>query len=82
LELSDLLRNSNRINEAISVCQRAINYDPTHEVAYQKAMKIYGQLNDRAGVVRLYESYKDAMASELDLPPSSAMKTLFSQLIR
>jgi LuxR family transcriptional regulator, maltose regulon positive regulatory protein len=82
LKLADLLRNTNRIQDAIVACQRAIEYDPTHEAAYEKALKIYGQLRDRSGIVRLYESYTEAMALELDLPPSMEMETLYSHLIR
>jgi LuxR family maltose regulon positive regulatory protein len=82
LKLADLFRNSNRIHDAIASCQRAIAYDPTHEAAYEKALKIYGQLRDRTGIVRLYESYTEAMALELDLPPSTDMEALYSNLIR
>lgn len=82
VDLAEALRNANRVHEAIAACQRAIEYDPTLEAAYHTAMKIYGRINDRAGIVRLYDAYVEAMKQELDLPPSEEIEAFYQQLIR
>ena len=82
LNLADLLKNANKFREALAAYQRAIEHDPTFETAYLHAMKLYIQLNDRVGAIRLYENYTEMMDRELDLPPSSEMETVYKRLTR
>jgi len=82
MTLTDLLKNTNRIHEALAICQRAINHEPSFETAYMVAMKIHMQLNDRVSAVRLYEAYTTMMNHELDLPPSPEMEAIYKSLLR
>lgn len=82
LELAELLKKSSRYQEALAICQQAIEYDVTFEEAYLFIMKLQVQMNDRVGAMRLYETYKEMMKRELDLPPSSDMETFYKRLIR
>jgi two-component SAPR family response regulator len=81
LTLADLLKSTNQVQEALAVYQQAIDHDPTFEAAYVLAMKMFLQLNDRVGAVRLYDAYTEMMDHELDLPPSSEMEAVYRQLM-
>jgi LuxR family transcriptional regulator, maltose regulon positive regulatory protein len=80
LELAELLLNSNQIHAALNVYQQAISHNPTFEIAYLKAMRLYIQLNDRVGAVHLYDAYVEMMDRELDLPPSPEMDAIYKRL--
>jgi ATP/maltotriose-dependent transcriptional regulator MalT/DNA-binding SARP family transcriptional activator len=82
MTLAGLLRNTNRIHEALHTCHRAINHEPSYEPAYLLAMKIYLQLTDRVSAIRLYEAYTKMMDRELDLPPSPEMTAIYNSLLR
>ena len=81
LTLADLFKSTNQVQEALSVYQQAIDHDPTFETAYLLAMKMYVQLNDRVGALRLYDAYTEMMDHELDLPPSPEMEAVYRQLM-
>ena len=82
LELAELLKKSSRNQEALAICQRAIEYDATFEEAYLFAMDLQVQMNDRVSAIRLYETYREMMKRELDLPPSSDMEAFYKRLLR
>ena len=82
MNLADLLKNTNRIYEALEACHRAINHELSYEPAYLQAMKIYLQLKDRVSAIRLFEAYREMMHHELDLPPSPEMEELYKSLTR
>ena len=81
LLLADLLKNTNRVHEALDICHRAIGHEPSFEPAYLVAMKIYLQLNDRIGAIRLYDAYIKMMADELDLPPSLEIEEIYKKTL-
>jgi DNA-binding SARP family transcriptional activator len=81
LSLADLLKNTDQVEEALAVYQQAIDHDPTFEAAYLLAMKMYMQLNDRIGAIRLYDAYTEMMDHELDLPPSPEIEAVYKQLL-
>ena len=82
LELAELLKKSGRNQEAIGICQRAIEFDATFEEAYLFTMNLQVKMNDRVSAIRLYETYKEMMKRELDLPPSPDMEAFYRHLIR
>jgi LuxR family maltose regulon positive regulatory protein len=82
MALVDLLKNTNRVQEALAMCQRAIDHEPSFEEAYLTAMKIHLQLNERVNAIRLYEAYATIMNQELDLPPSPEMEAIYKNLLR
>jgi LuxR family transcriptional regulator, maltose regulon positive regulatory protein len=81
LTLADQLKNANEIHEALTLYQKAIDYEYSFETAYMLAIKLYIQLNDRVSAVRLYEAYKEMMTNELDLPPSPEMEAVYKRLV-
>ena len=81
LILTDLLKNKNRLEEALSICKRAIEHVPTFEAAYESAMKLYMQMNDRVNAIRIFEQYKEMMRQELDLSPASELEAVYKTLL-
>jgi len=82
MDLANHLKNANKIQEALAICQRAIGHEITFEAAYFLAMNLHMQLNDRVSAIRLYEAYTEMMEHELDLPPSPEMETAYKRLTR
>ena len=82
LDLADLLRSTNKTQEALAAYKRAIEHDSTFEAAYLHAMDLYRNLNDRVSAIRLYEAYTKMMVHELDLPPSPEMEAVYKQITR
>jgi ATP/maltotriose-dependent transcriptional regulator MalT len=80
LELADLLKNMNQVHAALAAYQRAIDHDPTFEIAYLLAMKLHIQLNDKVSAFRTYDAYTEMMNRELDLPPSPEMEAVYKLL--
>jgi DNA-binding SARP family transcriptional activator len=76
-----LLKKENRRDEAFAMYQRAFEHDPTFEDAYEHSMKLLVQMNDRVSAIRLYETYKDMMAQEFDLPPSPDLEAFYKSLL-
>lgn len=81
LKLAELLKNSNQVHEALALYQKAIHHDPTFESGYLLAMKLHLQLSDRISALRLYDTYKEMMTHELDLPPSPEMEAVYKRLL-
>ena len=81
LDLADLLKNDNQFYAALNAYQQAIDHDPTFEIAYLLAIKLYIQLNDRVSAIRLYDAYTEMMNRELDLPPSPEMEAVYKRLV-
>jgi LuxR family maltose regulon positive regulatory protein len=80
LELAELLKSANQVQEALAIYQKAIDHDSTFETAYLLAMKLHIQLNDRVSAIRLYEAYAEMMDRELDLPPSREIEIVYKRL--
>ncbi len=81
LTLANFFKNNNQVYEALATYQQAIEHEPTFEAAYSASMKIYIQLDDRVSGLKLYETYKEMMKHELDLPPSPEMEALYKRLM-
>lgn len=81
ISLADLYQRQTSFEEALLMCQRAIDYDPTFESAYYISMQIYDRLGDRSAVKRTYQSCSDALQQLLALPPSKQTKDLYHKLV-
>lgn len=80
--LADLYQSNAQPEEAISTCQRAIDYDPAFEAAYRIAMQAYSRLGDRSSITRMYQSCSDTLKNLFDLPPSNETQELHRRLSR
>ncbi|MBU4352840.1 MAG: tetratricopeptide repeat protein, partial [Nanoarchaeota archaeon] len=81
LNLGELYRESGDLPRALQTCQRAITQDACLEEAYRQAMRIYAAMGDRAAISRQYQACKEALESELDVPPSPETEELYKSLM-
>lgn len=81
LALAELYQKQAQLDEALAMCQRAVDYDPVHEAAYRLMMQIHYRLRDRAAIARAYQSCADALRKSLRLSPSPETEALYSKLI-
>ncbi len=81
LSLAELLQKQAQPKQALAVCQRALAQDPACEAAYSLAMQIYHRVNDRAAVIRTYQTCQEALLRHIGLPPSQETQRLYRSLI-
>lgn len=68
-------------DEALTLCQRALDEDNCLEEAHRLAMRAYAGKGDHAAVARQYNQCRDALQLELDVLPSSATDDLYRSLL-
>lgn len=78
--LAELYQKEAKLDEALSMCQRAIAYQSFHEPAYRNSMQIHHRLGDRPAVINIYEACKTALRKHLSLPPSRETEELYRKL--
>jgi len=80
LTLAELLLKQARHEQALAVCQRALDYDLTFEAAYALSMQIYHRMGDRASIIRTYQTCYEALQRQLGFPPSNDTDHLYHRL--
>jgi LuxR family transcriptional regulator, maltose regulon positive regulatory protein len=81
LILAELLHKQARHEQALAVCQRALDYDLTFEAAYALSMQIYYRMGDRASIIRTYQTCHETLQRQLGFPPSNDTDHLYRRLI-
>jgi two-component SAPR family response regulator len=79
--LAELLQKQARPEQALVICQRALEYDPTFEAAYSLSMQMHHRMGDRASVIRTYQACAEALQRQIGLPPSKETEQLYRRLI-
>lgn len=79
--LADLYQKQARLDEALIVCQRAIDYSPIYEAAYCSSMQIHARRQNRTAVIQTYEACKSALKKHLSMPPSPETEALYKKLV-
>lgn len=80
-ELGGLYLKQAAMEEALAMCQRAVDYKPAHEPSYCLIMQIHHRRGDRAAVIRTYETCKAALRKHHSLLPSPETDALYKKLI-
>lgn len=78
-ELAKLYLDTNRLEEAIAACQRALAIDTYRETAHQIAIRAHAARGERKAVIHQYQVCKAAL-EELDLSPSEETEALYREL--
>lgn len=81
LTLAELLQKQAQPEQALAICQQAIDYDLTFEAAYSLSMQIYHRIGDRASIKRTYQAVEEAMQYQLGTSPSKEIEELYHRLI-
>ena len=80
-QLAQLQRQTGDHEAALQTCQRALEVDPLLEDFHRLAMQLYADRGDRLAVIWQYQACRDALRTQLDLPPSEETKTLYQRLM-
>lgn len=81
LTLAGLYQQQAFLDDALAMCQRAVECEPTYEAAYRLSMQIYHRLGDRSAIIRTYQACIDALKQHLSMPPSKETEDLYRKLI-
>jgi DNA-binding SARP family transcriptional activator len=81
LTLADLLQKQAQTERALAICQRVLDHDPASEAAYSLSMQIYHRINDRAAIIRAYQTCQEALLRHIGLPPSKETEQLYRRLV-
>lgn len=82
LRLAELCLETEDYRPALDYCQLVLAEDDCLEEAHRLAMRAHAALGNRAAVVRQYERCRQALLSEVSMPPSSQTTALFEMLTR
>lgn len=81
LTLAELYKSQAQLDEALTMCQRAVEYQPFYETAYQLAMQVHHRMRNRTAILQTYEACKSALRKHLNMPPSPETEALYRKLI-
>jgi DNA-binding SARP family transcriptional activator len=86
----DVLEVANRLSEykheqaehtaAIALCQQILALDNCYEEAHRRLMRLYLAQGQRHLAIRQYHHCTQALAEELDVPPSAETRALYEQI--
>jgi DNA-binding SARP family transcriptional activator len=65
-----------RTQDALTLCNEMIAYDPCDEPAREIAIRAYLESGDRAAALRHFRQYRDVLQSELQCEPSASLAEL------
>ena len=80
--LGNLYQANAEFENALAVCQRAIQFDPAFEAAYQISMQVYHRLGDLVSIKRMHQICVDAMQQRFGMLPSPEVEELYRRLTR
>jgi DNA-binding SARP family transcriptional activator len=79
--LADLYDAQSNPQDAIFTMKLLIARDPLQELAYQKLMTLYGQVNDRVAALHTYHACVTVLQRELGVSPSFKTSSLYNELL-
>jgi ATP/maltotriose-dependent transcriptional regulator MalT/DNA-binding SARP family transcriptional activator len=78
--LGVLLLDEGAAHESIGLAWRVLEYDRSHEEAYQLLMRAHAHLGERSTALRLYERCVSALRSELGVDPMPQTVAIYQSL--
>jgi DNA-binding SARP family transcriptional activator len=82
IDAANLGLELNRPEQALQLCQQALNMDPGTEEIHRLAMRCYAAEGDRVGLVRQYKTCIQILQEEYAVDPSPQTSRLFEDLRR
>ncbi len=79
--LAQLLEESRDIRAAVEHTQRLLRYDPLHEPAYRRLMRLHALQGDRAGALHVYHTCVTVLERELGVEPGEATQRAYQRLL-
>ena len=81
LALAEFYLKEGQTQDALRICEDALDYDSSFEATYRLKMQVYRRLGDRGSVIHTYKTCEQAMWSIYNLPPSEETQKLYQELI-
>ncbi len=82
LHLIQQMRSTSEYKQAISLAERLLASDPTHEPTHQNLMACYLALGNRHAALRQYEMCRRILHDELDVEPQLDTTALYERIKR
>ena len=82
LALGRHYEKAGRWQEVVEVARRTLEEDPWSEEATLLLMRAYGAMGDLPAALRAYESLRERLRRDLDLPPCEELTALYRRLRR
>lgn len=80
LNSAEIYRQTDRVSDALTYCDKALQRDPANEIAHQEKMRALAAANRQDALARQYRLYKNAL-SQFDMGvPSPEFETFFAQI--
>ncbi len=79
--LGNMLEEQRDYQGAIRNTQQLLRYDPLHEAAYRRLIRLHALNDDRAGALRVYHTCTTVLQRELEVEPSAATREVYHQLL-
>lgn len=80
MEAADLLSARGRHEEAVAICQRAIDFETYHEPLYQRLMQNLAAIGDIRGVTAVFEKLRKRLSDDFDIEPSEETQHIFQNI--
>ena len=77
-----LMEGQRDYHEAIAWAQRLVRYDPLHEAAYRRLMRLQALDGDRPAALRTYHTCATILARELGVGPGAATRQTYERLVK
>jgi LuxR family maltose regulon positive regulatory protein len=77
--LADLLYKESKLESALSVCRRALDYEPAMENIYRLSMQIHHRIHDPGSIARVYQACQHAL-QKVGFSPSRETEELYRSL--
>jgi DNA-binding SARP family transcriptional activator len=80
-DMAGALRRSGRFAAALQAGLTAVRCEPLRESAHRCVIEVHLAEGNQSEALRQYQAYRQLLAEELGLPPSSAIRTLVAPLL-
>ncbi len=81
MTMADLYLQGQQYTKALNCCLRALAEDNCNEAVYQKIMRIYARLGNRAAITRQFKRCQQALKKEINMAPSAETTALYLSLM-
>jgi ATP/maltotriose-dependent transcriptional regulator MalT/DNA-binding SARP family transcriptional activator len=82
LALAEFHLESAEYGEALEYCRHVLTQDPCLEAAHRVAMRTHAAMGNRVGVARQFESCRQILLEEINVPPSPQTEALYTKLMQ
>ena len=80
VRMVDIYSEQNRLDRAADCCKRILRVEPSSDPACQRLMRLYQLQGMRTAALKVYETFKSRLISDIGVEPDPATTALYRQL--